>query len=89
MLQEIEERREFLTEMESLGKGKTYRSRIMSEISQVSVYTSTFSYVTELLISFLLYMYRKSVSLKYWTSSGVQNYSRRILLWQHNSLCFN
>ena len=38
VLQEIEERREFLTEMESLGKGKTYRSKIMTEISQVSIY---------------------------------------------------
>ena len=77
VLQEIEERREFLTEMESLGKGKTYRSRIMSEISQVSIYT--FSYFTELLICNFCSLYRKYVNWNYWTSRSAQNYSRRIL----------
>ena len=31
---EIEERRNFLEEMENLGQGKEYRSRILAEISQ-------------------------------------------------------
>ena len=35
VLQEIEERKTFLAEMEELGKGKEYRARIMTEISQV------------------------------------------------------
>ena len=34
VLQEIEERKEFLEEMEALGKGEEYRARIMTEISQ-------------------------------------------------------
>lgn len=34
VLQEIEERKTFLAEMEALGKGKEYRARIMAEISQ-------------------------------------------------------
>lgn len=34
VLYEIEERREFLTEMEALGQGQQYRSKITSEISQ-------------------------------------------------------
>ena len=34
MLKEIEERKEFLEEMEALGKGEEYRARIMTEISQ-------------------------------------------------------
>lgn len=38
ILQEITERKEFLDEMESLGQGKQYRSKIMTEISQVSNY---------------------------------------------------
>ena len=36
VLREIEERREFLSEMEALGKGNEYRNRIQTEISQVS-----------------------------------------------------
>jgi len=36
VLKEIEERREFLSEMETLGKGKEYRSKIQTEISQVN-----------------------------------------------------
>ena len=32
---EIEERRQFLAEMEALGQGKEYRHKIMTEISQV------------------------------------------------------
>lgn len=32
--EEIEERRKFLEEMENLGQGKEYRSRILAEISQ-------------------------------------------------------
>lgn len=35
VLKEIEERREFLSEMEAIGKGKEYRSKIQTEISQV------------------------------------------------------
>jgi hypothetical protein len=31
---EIEERRQFLEEMEALGRGKEYRTRIATEISQ-------------------------------------------------------
>ena len=36
VVQEIEERREFLKEMEALGQGKNYRTKVMTEISQVS-----------------------------------------------------
>lgn len=35
VLKEIEERREFLSEMEALGKGNEYRNKIQTEISQV------------------------------------------------------
>ena len=35
VLQEIEERKSFLDEMEQLGQGKKYRTVIMTEISQV------------------------------------------------------
>jgi len=35
VLQEIEERRQFLAEMEALGQGKKYNTQIMTEISQV------------------------------------------------------
>ena len=35
VLQSIEERREFLREMEQLGQGKQYRTLIETEISQV------------------------------------------------------
>ena len=41
LLCEIEERREFLTEMEALGQGQQYRSKITSEISQVGVLKQT------------------------------------------------
>ena len=34
-MKEIEERRQFLDEMEALGRGKQYRAQIMTEISQV------------------------------------------------------
>ena len=34
-MKEIEERRQFLDEMEALGQGKQYRAQIMTEISQV------------------------------------------------------
>ena len=34
VLQEIEERKEFLEEMEALGKGEEYHARIMTEILQ-------------------------------------------------------
>ena len=34
VLQEIEDRREFLEEMEALGQDKPYQSRIRAEISQ-------------------------------------------------------
>ena len=37
VLGEIEERRQFLSEMESLGQGQQYRSQIETEISQVRV----------------------------------------------------
>ena len=36
--EEIEERRQFLAEMEALGQGKEYHSKIMTEISQVKLY---------------------------------------------------
>lgn len=36
ILKEIEERKEFLEEMEALGQGKNYRTKLMTEISQVS-----------------------------------------------------
>ena len=36
VLEEIEERKEFLEEMEALGQGKNYRAKVMTEISQVS-----------------------------------------------------
>jgi len=36
VLKEIEERREFLNEMEAIGKGKEYRTKIQTEISQVN-----------------------------------------------------
>ena len=36
ILKEIEERKEFLEEMEALGQGKKYRTKLMTEISQVS-----------------------------------------------------
>lgn len=36
VMREIEERREFLEEMEALGRGKDYRNKIMTEISQVN-----------------------------------------------------
>lgn len=35
VVEEIEERRLFLSEMEALGQGKAHRNRIMTEISQV------------------------------------------------------
>ena len=35
VLKEIEERKEFLSEMEALGKGNEYRNKIQTEISQV------------------------------------------------------
>lgn len=35
MLNEVQERKEFLAEMEALGQGKKYRSMILTEISQV------------------------------------------------------
>lgn len=35
VVKEIEERRQFLDEMEALGQGKAHRNRIMTEISQV------------------------------------------------------
>ena len=35
VLKEIEERRQFLDEMEALGQGKQYTAQIMTEISQV------------------------------------------------------
>lgn len=35
VVEEIEERKQFLAEMEALGQGKEYRHKIMTEISQV------------------------------------------------------
>ena len=37
VLKEIEERKEFLEEMETLGQGQKYRTKLMTEISQVLV----------------------------------------------------
>ena len=39
VLQEIEDRKSFLDEMEELGEGKKYRTIIMTEISQVNGFT--------------------------------------------------
>lgn len=36
IVQEIAERKEFLSEMEALGQGQKYKNQIMTEISQVS-----------------------------------------------------
>ena len=36
VLKEIDERKEFLEEMEALGQGKNYRTKLMTEISQVN-----------------------------------------------------
>lgn len=41
VLQEIEDRKGFLDEMEKLGQGKKYRTIIMTEISQVRKKGST------------------------------------------------
>lgn len=35
VMNEIQERREFLAEMEALGQGKKYQGIVLSEISQV------------------------------------------------------
>lgn len=35
ILKEIEERKDFLEEMEALGQGKNYRTKLITEISQV------------------------------------------------------
>ena len=40
VMKEIEERKEFLEEMEALGQGQKYRSELMTEISQVSIIIS-------------------------------------------------
>ena len=40
VLKEIEERKEFLEEMETLGQGEKYRSKLMTEISQVRILNS-------------------------------------------------
>ena len=37
VMKEIEERKEFLEEMEALGQGDKYRSKLMTEISQVRI----------------------------------------------------
>ena len=39
VLEEIEERRQFLSEMEALGQGKHHHSKIVTEISQVYIYS--------------------------------------------------
>ena len=39
VLKEIEERKEFLEEMEALGQGQKYRTKLMTEISQVLIRT--------------------------------------------------
>ena len=38
ILKEIEERKEFLDEMEALGQGNNYRAKLTTEISQVNFY---------------------------------------------------
>lgn len=53
IVKEIEERREFLQEMEALGRGKEYRNKIMTEISQVSLGCG--------------YMYQYSTCMMVWT----------------------
>ena len=45
VVEEIEERRQFLSEMEALGQGKEYHSKIMMEISQVLVQCAVLYYV--------------------------------------------
>ena len=37
VLEEIEERRQFLSDMEALGKGKEHHNKITTEISQVKI----------------------------------------------------
>jgi hypothetical protein len=54
---EIEERRQFLEEMEALGRGKEYRTRIATEISQVRRMGNVRQLVT---LSFVLFDYRNS-----------------------------
>ena len=39
VMKEIEERKEFLEEMEALGQGQKYRTKLMTEISQVRIST--------------------------------------------------
>jgi hypothetical protein len=42
VVQLIEERKQFLDDMEKLGQGKKYRNIIAAEISQVRPYASVF-----------------------------------------------
>ena len=48
---EIEERRQFLEEMEALGRGKEYRARIATDISQVLKLGSDRQWVTLSLVA--------------------------------------
>ena len=50
ILQEITERKEFLDEMESLGQGQQYKSKIMTEISQVRTCITIITYNTGTII---------------------------------------
>ena len=52
VLKEIEERRQFLDEMEALGQGKQYRAQIMTEISQVRLMIDDLQTVRKQQISF-------------------------------------
>lgn len=45
VLGEIEERRQFLADMVSLGQGQKYRNIINTEISQVKPPSSTFGFI--------------------------------------------
>ena len=65
VMKEIEERKEFLKEMEALGQGQKYRTKLMTEISQVRISTPIICKIggsTSLLLSFILC--RKFMNLK-------------------------
>ena len=61
VLQAIEERREFLSEMEQLGQGKQYRTQIETEISQVCVSFKDFT--LEILSFFVQFVGKNTFNL--------------------------
>ena len=57
VMKEIKERKEFLEEMEALGQGQKYRSKLMTEISQVyyyKTYMTLYKHTEQLNISVLI-----------------------------------